>query len=116
MKKLFGAALVAASVVYAGAAFANSTMDATYGNTVTVTYADGSEVHFYMNEDGSYSMATADGTLNGTWAIDGENICLHPEGGEASCSPLVEGMGVGDSWTGEGADGSEIMLTITEGR
>ena len=116
MNKLIGAAVLAAATAFAGAAYANDTMEATFGNTVTVTGADGMSVNYYMNADGTYSMTAGDMSINGTWTEGDGQICLTPEGGEAACSPLVDGMGVGDSWEGQGSDGSTITLTIVEGR
>lgn len=116
MKNLFGAIALAAATTIAGAALANDTLDATFGNTVTVTLGDGTAVNYYMNEDGTYSMTAGEATVSGTWTEADGQVCLTPEGGEEACSPLVDGKAVGDSWEGEGSDGSTITLTIVEGR
>jgi len=115
MRTFLTTAVLAATMAFAAPAFAD-TMSATYGNTVTVTTAEGVQIHYHMNEDGSYDMITPEGTISGTWAIDGDNICLTPAGGEAGCSPLDNDRGVGDSWDATAADGSAITLSITEGR
>jgi len=116
MKTFIGAAALVAATLLAGAAFANDTMEATYGNTVAVTLGDGTVVNYYMNEDGTYSMTAGDATVNGTWTEGDGQVCLTPEGGEEACSPLVDGKAVGDTWEAEGSDGSTITLSIVEGR
>jgi hypothetical protein len=116
MKKLLGAAALAAATVFAGAALANDTLDATFGNTVTVTNSEGAVVSYYMNEDGTYSMTAGEDTINGTWTEADGQVCLTPEGGEEACSPVVDGKSVGDTWEGEGSDGSTLTFAIVEGR
>ena len=107
-------ALATATATLAAPAFAD-TMSATYGNTVSVTTADGSVVNYYMNEDGSFSMAAGDTTVDGTWRLDGDDICL-TVGGEETCSPLDNSRSVGDTWEATDADGNTITLSIVAGR
>lgn len=118
MKKIIGAAALATTTIFAGAALANDTLDASFGNSVVVAAEDGTVLAtYYMHEGNTYEMATAEGTIGGSWHLTDEGqICLTPTGGEEACSDLVDGMGVGDTWEGEGADGSAITLTIVEGR
>jgi len=115
MNKLIGAAVLAAATTIAGAALANDTMDATFGNTVTVTTAEGATINYYMNADGTYSMTAGEDTVNGTWTEGDGQVCLTPEGGEEACSPLVDGKAVGDTWT-SGDGETSITLSIVEGR
>lgn len=119
MIRTFAAATFAAVVMISGAAFAASdTMEATFGNTVTVADASGNTLaSYYMNADGTFSLTGADGTsANGTWRETDTDVCLTVEGTEEACSPLSAGHGVGDSWEATGADGASITLSITAGR
>ncbi len=115
MKKLitgvvFGAAL------FAGAAFAD-TIAASFGNTLTTTGADGVTVRWMFNADNTYAMALPDGTtVAGTWARNGGDLCVTPAGGgQAQCAPIIEGHGVGDTWTLETPTGP-VTVAIIAGR
>ncbi len=114
MKHVIGTAVLAAGIAFAAPAFAD-TMSATYGNTVTVTNAEGAVINYYMNEDGSFSMSAGETMAEGTWRIDGDNICL-TVGGEETCSPLDNSRSVGDTWEAQDADGNTITLSIVAGR
>jgi len=119
MIRTFAAATFAAVMMVGGAAFAASdTMEATFGNTVTVADAAGNALaSYFMNADGTFSLTGADGTsAGGTWRETDTDICLTVTGAEESCSPLTTGQGVGDTWTATGADGETITLAITAGR
>lgn len=119
MIRTFAAATFAAVMMVGGAAFAASaTMEATFGNTVTVSDASGNTLaSYFMNADGTFSLTGADGTsAAGTWRETDTEVCLTVTGGEESCSPLSAGHGVGDTWEATGADGAAITLTITAGR
>lgn len=115
MKKLIGATIVAATLFTGGAAWAlTDTIEAAVGNTVNISDADGNLLASYrLQSDGTFTVTGADGTAtSGSWAENGGEICLTPEGGETSCSAIDAGYGVGDSWTSTGSDGSTITLTI----
>ena len=118
MKKLIGAAVLAAATIFAGAALANDTLEAAFGNTVTVVAPDGTLLaSYYISADGTFSFTTAEGSFNGSWRedVDANQICLTVEGGEEACSDLVDGIGVGDSWTADDGNGGQNMLTIVAG-
>jgi hypothetical protein len=115
MKKVM-AALAAGAVLMAGAAFAD-TMSASFGNTMTTTGADGVTVRWMFNADNTYTMALPDGTsLAGTWARNGAELCVTPNGGgDVVCAPVVEGKAVGDTWTVQTAAGP-VTVALTAGR
>jgi hypothetical protein len=114
MKKLLMA--MACIVAISGAAFAD-TMANAHENTIVVTTAQGAQVRYHFNADGSYAMTAPDGqSIAGTYAVADDQICMTPAGGEAECAPYVGDKNVGDSWTQTGADGSEISVTLEAGR
>ncbi len=114
MKK-FAAALALGVALTAGAAFAD-TLTNGYGNTFVVTSANG-EARYHFDEDGSFHVTFADGnTVSGTYAVEGDQLCLTPEGGEAACAAYVGDKNVGDTWTQAAADGGEISVTLEAGR
>ena len=116
MKKFaFAVAIMAA--LAAGPAFAQ-TINNAYGNTVAVTYADGRAASYFFNEDGTFTgIAPGGTTMRGRWAIEGEELCLIPPGGQApTCTHLEADKNVGDTWTQTGSDGSQITVAITAGR
>jgi len=117
VKKLICAAAIGAAMTFSGAVLANDTMDAAYSNTIVVTLADGTALNYLFNADGSYSFTAGDTTGDGAFTLGNGEICLTPTGGDEGCTPLTDGMGVGDSWEGtSAADGSPITVTITAGR
>ena len=116
MKKFLGAAVLAAATTFAGAALANDTLEATFGNTVTVAIADGTVVvSYHFNDDGTFAMTGADGSAaDGTWALDGTNLCVTV--GEGSSCSEIEDHSVGDSWDETDENGDTMTISIVEGR
>jgi hypothetical protein len=115
MKKL-AAALALGVTLAAGAAFAD-TMENSYGNTIVVTYANDAQARYQFNADGTFSATTPDGqTVVGTFTVDGDQLCLTPQGGEQGCTAVTPGKNVGDTWTQTGTDGSTITVTLQAGR
>jgi hypothetical protein len=102
----------------AGPALAADPMAAAYGNTVLITYGDGTVVKLYIDEGGSYTGDSPAGQSAGTWAIKGGDTCFtqsSPEAVPESCSPTVS-KNVGDTWTGTGQGGAPVTITIVAGR
>lgn len=117
MKVLVKAAVAAAVLAFASPALADP-MAAAYGNTVVITYGDGTVVKLYIDEGGSYSGESPAGQTSGTWEISGGQTCFTqtaPEAGPPSCSATVE-KNVGDSWQGTGQGGAPVTVTIQAGR
>jgi hypothetical protein len=116
MKKL--AALVAlGALLSAGAAFAQSTMQNTFGNTIVVTSASGAETRYHFNEDGTFTGVASGGSqMAGRWRADGDQLCLIPPSGQEACTTVAEGKNVGDTWEQAGTDGSQITVTLQAGR
>jgi len=116
MKKVIGAVALS-TVMFAGAALANDTLEATFGNTVNGVLADGTQVaSYHVNADNTVSITSAEGTVDGTWRTENNQICLTLGDAPEACSDLVDGLGVGDSWTAPTADGVEVTYTIVAGR
>jgi hypothetical protein len=116
MKKL--AALIATGVLMcSGAAFAQAMMQTAFGNTIVVTEPNGVQVRYFFNADNTFSLQTPDGqTVSGAYAIEGDQICLTPAGGERACTQYVGDKNVGDTWTQAGTDGSQITVALVAGR
>ena len=104
---LAAAALLASTLpAFAGA------MDGVFGNTLRVTYADGSVVDHYMNEDGTFSTDTG---VEGTWTLDELTLCITVDG-NTNCGPIEEGRGIGAVWEEDDGQGGTRSVTIVEGR
>ncbi|MFZ3035120.1 MAG: hypothetical protein WA138_14040 [Parvibaculum sp.] len=112
--------VLVASVALMGGAFAGSDPFASYyGNTVTVTNANGSRA-VLINADGTYTQKLADGTSSdGTWKIEGDQGCfMTPNAAPDAkpyCVPATE-HAVGDSWDLTAPDGTAEKATLTAGR
>lgn len=123
MKKLM---LAAVAALIATPALAG-TMDATFGNTTTVTDSKGQVVTYFFEADGTYSAKTtnAEGAMvegKGAWAIEGDMVCTTPaamEGApapEKACGTYVDGKTVGDTWEITNTAGEKFTVTISAGR
>jgi len=112
MNRLIAVVAMGAAMTLAGTALANDTLEATFGNAVTVSTADGTVVAtYFMNANNTYEMETAEGRTGGMWNTnDAGEVCLTPTEGEGGCNALPEGVSVGESWTVE--DGENGTLTI----
>jgi hypothetical protein len=90
-------------------------VDTFFGNTVTVTTANGATMRYHFEPDHTYALITPDGaTVLGVWE-EGDGLCLTPSGGERTCFPAAP-RNVGDTWQGVGPDGVAVTLTLTAGR
>jgi hypothetical protein len=118
--------LLAASAIALSASVAHADPYANlYGNTLTITAADGSKSTVLINQDGSWQQQFANGTvLKGTYAWkDTATACftiVTPPPKDPNAPPFCPGNqtahAVGDTWTMNGADGKSTSLTITAGR
>jgi hypothetical protein len=111
------ATVALAAAMLAGPALADP-MATAYGNTVVITYGDGTAVSLYINEDGTYTGSSPAGESAGTWAISGSQTCFtqsSPEPTPASCSKSVS-KNVGESWQSTGQGGAPVTVTIQAGR
>lgn len=118
---LAAAALVASTgFAQAGDMYANL-----YGNTLTITGADGAKSTVFINQDMSWEQHLAGGTiLKGTYAWkDPQTACFtvvtpQPKSSDqaTNCFPAQAAHNVGDTWTMNGSDGKTATLTITAGR
>lgn len=114
MKKFIAA--LAFGLAFAGAAQAQS-IDNAFGNTVVVTLPNGAAIRYHFNADHTFTMTTPDNqSVSGTWAINGNQLCLTSEAMGQSCSTLEGDRAVGDTWTSTGADGSQVSITLQRGR
>jgi uncharacterized lipoprotein NlpE involved in copper resistance len=114
MKKFIAA--LAFGLAFAGAAHAQS-IDTAFGNTVVVTLSNGAAIRYHFNADNTFTMIAPDGASQaGTWAINGDQLCLTSEAMGQSCSTLEGEHAVGDTWSATGADGSPVTITLRPGR
>lgn len=115
MKKL-AALMFLGAALSAGAASAQM-MQSAFDNTIVVTYANGAQARYHFNADNTFSLQTPDGrTVSGAYAIEGDQICLTPTGGERACTEYAGEKNVGDTWTQTATDGSQITVTLEAGR
>ena len=91
-----------------------------FGNTVRLTAKDGKVSKVYYNVDKSVVVLRPDGSiLNGTWAIEGEKLCVSVAVTLTSvkrCAPFLPHKRAGDTWEQNDADGNPVTATIMPGR
>lgn len=124
------AALAGAVMMFAGAAYADDPMSATYANTVvSKDEATGVSSRLMFDKNGSYTAQTEgkDGkpvSFTGTWSLkdDGKTICLTAaaapgatEAPKPACSPLTA-HNVGDSWKVTNDQKQTFDVSIIAGR
>lgn len=115
MKRLV-AAVAMFSTLAAAPAFADATADAFAANTVVATGANGAVLKFKFNPGGAYTMTAGDQSVTGTWAVENNQFCITPQGGDKSCSPYAADRKVGDTWSVTGADGVVYSVQLVAGR
>lgn len=112
--------LIASAMVLAstGVFAEEDPMTVTYGNTIKVVAPDGAETSIHYNQDGTYSVTNAEGTVSGTWSVnDQKQLCSTPEGGEETCVDVDWGRSVGDTWETKDAEGNvTATISIVAGR
>lgn len=116
MIKRLAAGIAIAAALAAGPALAD-TVQNSFGNTITVTYANGTVVRYLFNADNTFSVIAPDGTTTqGAYAIADGQICLTPQGGDRACTNYVGDKNVGDTWTQTATDGTEVTVALIAGR
>jgi hypothetical protein len=126
--QIFAAALSLAALAALPAIAAS--MAPRFGNTLVGTQTDGTVLRFYYNNDHTFTAKiTPKGAsraldVEGTWRVDGENLCIRAKGPDGAMSPerctLLKGDHVGDTWQTKSTkpDGTVDVQTATiiEGR
>ena len=102
-----------------GAAFAGD-LSGIFGNTVTITDANGAITSVLINEDKTYTVKTPDGAeVPGTWEVADGQACFNAADADGNptqtCSADILGKGVGDTWTATD-DNGESSVAVVEGR
>lgn len=114
MKRILAAALAFAA--FATPAFATG-VEALFGNTLVVQPQNGPQFLLHFNADNTYVMTFPDNTtVNGVWAVQSNQMCLTPQGGQQECHPAIGERAVGETWTAPGAEGSVVTMTVRRGR
>ncbi|WP_300542257.1 hypothetical protein [Maricaulis sp.] len=86
-----------------------SPVDALVENALQVSTAQGSYIT-YFNADGTY---TTDVGIEGSWWVEGDQLCVERTTGEGGCAPIQGGLDVGSSWEGQNAaTGETVTYTI----
>lgn len=116
MKK-FVAALALGVAMIATPAMAD-TIENSYGNTIIVTYGNGSQAQYHFNADGTFTGVAPGGShMAGRYTVEGGQLCLIPPSGAApQCTSVTAGKNVGDTWTQTATDGSQISVELRAGR
>lgn len=93
------------------------TIEASFGNTLSATDANGAVTRYYFNADHTYAMTLPNGTrIEGTWEADAQQTCLTPTGGARDCNAFESQHVLGDNWNVTMPDGSTLVVAITPGR
>ena len=97
-----------------------SSLDATFGNTLEVTYPDGKLARLWLDRDGSYRGANRQGKpSSGHWTIKADKLCMKQKRPLpvpfAYCTPIVPG-GIGASWLARAVSGETVRIRLVAGR
>ncbi|WP_203292490.1 hypothetical protein [Maricaulis parjimensis] len=83
-----------------------SAADILVENALEISTSAGSYIT-YFNEDGTYTTTIG---VEGTWWLEGSDLCVQRSTGEGGCQPLQEGLGLGDTWD---AENPTMGVTVT---
>jgi hypothetical protein len=115
MRRLIAACTFGAALMF-GAASAD-TIANSVGNTLTVTTSDGAVLRYHFESNGTYALIMPDQTrVTGAWVINGNQVCLTPQGQTQQCYAYDGSKKVGDTWTMTTPEGGTLTLGITQGR
>ena len=120
MKQLLAVVILSSAVFTLSDNEANAdVIDAAIGNTITIMM-EGVETRFYFNENGSVSLANANGDSDvGTWSRESGELCITWEsmnGGEPQCAALSqENPSIGDTFSLASPDGGSQDATLQQG-
>ena len=118
---LAGAAFFALSC----AALAADPYAAFYGNTVSITGADGTKVTSFVNADMTWEQHAPSGAVvKGTYVWKAATTACFTQtdpapkspDGATVCLPNQTAHNVGDSWSVAGGDGKPVTVSLTAGR
>jgi hypothetical protein len=120
-----GACLGVLAICAAASPALAASMEPRFGNTMIGTRPDGMVMKMYYNEDHTFTgEITPMGApmairVSGTWKLDGDKLCVLPQGGSESCAEL-KGDHVGDKWetTVRDVNGEPVVqqVEIVKGR
>ncbi|MEX1154166.1 hypothetical protein [Parvibaculum sp.] len=115
-KTIFAAALAAAAVAFAAPATADVGAGLV-GNTVTLTFADGSQSKIFYPDASSIVVKAPDGSeAQGSWHVSDNKICTKVgEAAENCTDPVEEAPAVGSSGVIPGEQG-EVKWAVSEGK
>ena len=98
-----------------GFAAVSPEMQATFGNTVVQTNADGSTIKTKFKADGTLTQIGTDGkAAPGTWVENGPQLCVTVA--TKACWEKAPGKKVGDTWTATSPDGKTVTIAIVAGQ
>jgi len=86
-----------------------SPVDVLVDNALEVSTSQGSYIT-YFNADGTY---TTNIGVEGSWHVEGDNLCVQRSTGEGGCAPMQPGLEAGASWQNENpTTGETVTYTI----
>ena len=112
----FAVLTVLGFVLATAPAFAE-TMDASFGNTITVTMPNGAVDRYFFEPDGSFTERSHDGqTYAGHWVRRAGDVCLSMAAREGEdCAPIPLGKTLGDTWPMQ-TNGGSVAIALVAGR
>lgn len=107
-----------ASVLLASPVLAGNVLETAIGNTVSIT-RDGNETRYYLNENGSASLADSHGNSDvGTWSQEGEKLCFAWASASGSTCQTVpdKTIKIGDAIEIIDANGDAVFAKFLAGK
>jgi hypothetical protein len=118
MPIILAAASLAAALGAAPPAAPADPMANAYGNTITLSIEPFWRARQYIEPDHTWRQVASDGKVNGTWKVDGDQVCLTQTSppGPTYCNP-VGPHEVGESWTNiDPGTGQTVVIRLVKGR
>jgi len=116
MRIMMGAGALALALAAFAAGPASADMSGLVGNTVIVSYPDGTVTKVWPTADGAFTISRDGGIFHGTWADDGQQVCYTESDPAVAkvCSPSPTRK-VGDSWSVTDINGKTVTVKLAAG-
>lgn len=112
MKKL--AVIAAVGLFAVSGAYAQSASDALVGRSIRAVADDGTVTVVHFMADGAAHLMSGDNHLDGSWSLQGDQLCFDWPGQARECWPWNAALEPGVTVTATSDHGDTVQVTLEE--